>query len=993
MRCHEPIDAYAKSAEIKSVLTYLKTNENLPFEDLKDKLIWLFRALFLNSNLKPLKRIEKSDNLHEYFIYIESIELTNLVEIYKSIDRLSLISLIYFLLRLKTPNPGLSKLCISLLIDPACDMDHIYRVLLQNYLSDSKNSESLDPLVTYDSSIFCSFMCYIITSSDFNSGSSESNLNEKFEVFLRLIQKHSDFFDQSMIYYIVSLLQERIMDRLETTGSCESKAFYVLLTLGTLLDSLFERGFERDLVVESNIDGLLQLGVLYQTIPLPSYLLNLQAKSLEFTKNALLSLDNLLCNDLEDINIPNEFELTQIYNCLKVFQSLITFDALESHSFSSFGSLILKIFSLIQIPDSVQTQMCQSIERLYSKKYFLCCDHLTILKQMLSYSSFTSCPQLRQYPLKALFAMSFNYDNEISNLLDINRDNYPGLFTEVRKIVERNNENPALILRDIYLIFPILDDFNYNKLIYEFYKFENIYKIRDFITALNSYPERLLKSFKKTTISDDCNNWPNNSFIRHFHKFFESKLSIDDYKKIKNDLTPIYPDSSPLETRLYLFILSINPQKKKELDSVNDALFLNVFKYYETDDESGSDFEDNSDICQYIREIVDTYKIPGPIIDSIIERLCQRQPDNLNLMTFAKNSTELLSKVYNSKNKFKIMRNSLLYKNIDLFDLFITIQTRSTTYVTTTTDSSSNWCFELFKLLENPYFDWDSQDKYSFWESISQVGIKGKYKSSEGVIEGLNLFFKAIKNVEDYIYVDRRMTFKLSKKEVNDLDDNAFNSLITEKVKNFNDRKLDIRDLKKSNKGGSNKKRRNNNGNNDQDEILKSKDIEVDSGETLHVSITVYPNGKREAHSPSEDDPSQMKRLTRDERKSLFLDEVKTSKIIANKNKCKIRKYSDYILKPIINDIFKCVFNGSDKFTGRFIGKIFGGPRTNFSIAEDTKIKSVLEMFKIEDNKFTNLLYIKFVNYLLNRKIVSPILKRKLKQVENLDAYSSRIEQ
>jgi hypothetical protein len=987
-------------SQINEILLNLK-NKSQTFEQIKQTLTSLFNAfLFPKSNSKPIKRLKSTNELNKFFEIIEIVSKNYnddhiIWEIFKTIDKRCLITLINYLFKSKSSNNGLFILCKSMLINPISNIDYVYRILINDLSYIFK--PSILKLLCSDQSIIQPFIIFIVTELKFDNDPNNefSNTDEKVKIILELINYDPIHFDNEMIYYMISVLEEPIIDNFENDIKCQKSIMDLILKLDNLIkfekngNEKIENINDNDLILLSKVDKLLQFAIFNQSITIDDYLSNLFHKqNSEFIINSFFSLENLIFYEIDNTTYSTIFEnypWNQIYDYFKFINKFINYHnsrsilipipisiSIENSLLRYWLDLILKIVKINNIPSKyelfLKSSFCKLIKFAYEidKPPF---DHLKFFSLLLSYISFNPSKTLKNSAFDALLEMFSWNENTIIELLQIKKDR-DTFFEKLKTCIETyiSASKAPLILKEIHLnILPNFENFNFNELIYQFYKFRNLDEIDQLRKLVLLYPKNLLNLLKKSKFQESLTNWPINSFYDDFLYFFEVKWYPTHYTQLKNNLTPKYPNLTEKETRLYLYTLSINKQKGK-LNPLTDVLFTNVFEFNR---------EKHPDIFNYSCNILETYKIPDSFIDIFINKICEGNSNLFHLMC----QQVYNSLIYKSENKFKILEEAINKNDENLLFLFLCIQVRPDTKIVNETNNfkmfsnSSNIFTSVFTNIEKSYINWDTSDRLSFWCTISKLAIKQNFFSD--ALNSLDLFIKKIQNEQNYVYVDRRMVILLTKHEVEDLKDDEIDRLISEKVKFYNDKKLDIKNMKKITKEGSKKKTKSSDDN--CEEISKTYDIGVESGETLHVFIKVYPNGKK--GNDNENDMKKLennsKKLTKNERKLLFLDEVQASTVKSSNNQSKIIKFADYIITPIINDIFKGVFKGNNCL-GKFVGLSFES-KLDFSLASDVEIKNELENFTINENKFTNFLFIKFVNYLQNRKIKSSILKKRLK--------------
>lgn len=864
---------------------------------------------------------------------------------------------------------GFPIFCKLLLLKIGKDKFIIYNYLSKNLIFDPLN-QNLIQLISLDSIIFENFIYFIIDNITFNNNYNKINPENAINIIsIFLIHSYDNFLNNiELVDYIIESLHNLILNSISKTDDLISK------TLNLFIEFLNLTYIQKNIITCSNIDKILQFHISIEKLNIENYIKTFNNKDLLWIENSLLSLEFILFPNLTD-NISftsksNQINWNSIILYLNLFSSImnqsINKPNLSSKILRPLFNLLLKLFKIIDIPSNhdlnfkLYSLNILSISYKWNLPPF---DHIKFFNIILSFISFSNNLKIRESSFNCLNSiLDWDKENLIPKLLNIkNSSNFKLIIKDSISFYKIENDY-LNIIKNIFLnLNSKFINFNFIEFFNIFIKFENINLIKFYKNSILSYP----KILKLEIINQLKNLSIDSNLLQYFSIILKDSQSFDELKILKLNSIPLYPGSNKKEIRMYLFSLLLF-KKNRNLDS-NDYMICDMFR-----------FEDFDIINSFI-EIFNTFSIPNQILNEIINCLSKQ---NLILLSIVEKSKNLNYLISLSINKFKLIKPCIIgdsKKFIIFLNFFIDLIHGNKLNLNNDSNLNDDLIIEyLLKHIELSYLEWELIDKLSFWDEFMKISIDSN--QFDKFINNMNHFLRHLSLNKNYVLVNKNIIIPLNSNDVENLSNDELNLLISEKINNFKNLKSnqlkEKLDLNNNNIDKKKKKKQQQKF----EEIHKTQNIQNDlSNNDFNISIIIYPNGKI-INEDLDDNKINSKKLTAIERKELFLKNSSAN----NKIKVEIKgnqsfvitKYSDHIIKLIINDIFKGVFQNKINI-GKMVGILFNS-NYNFAFASDIEILQTLEKFKLNNNDFSNYLFIKLSFYLNSRELLSSLLKKNL---------------
>lgn len=830
-------------------------------------------------------------------------------------------------------------------------------------------------LVTSDRTIFQSFIFHLLTHMNFSKAIQSPSTETNKSICCYLLKTYPALSTESFLDDVAQYVHLYIVNNVQAKHS-RAAAFEILSTVDTLC---YDSG---NLVTCVNIDKISQDLLALGDITVSDYIKGiLLHKENNWIENSVFTLE---CNIFPEIEpffhstIDGEVPWSELNDYLFFYSSLLSHlqKPLNVTALKPLFDVIRVILKLNAVPSdfnlSIKSSICIILKHAYQFD-ITPSDHGECFLVVLSYLTFSPMHELRNLSKDTLITMINWNENVFMDILEVSPKKPHVFLQECEKCFTKyaNGEDYLLIMQYLYVNLQSASSaFRFDELFSVFHAFEDLNLIEHYRIVLSTYPKKLRKRLLETLQSTHL-VWKNISFSLYCGKVLSGNAIT---KKVREMATPLYPEPSIKEVRIYLYTLWLCRKNKNILNRRIDTMMFDMFRY------------DNPDIVSYFVDCFESLKPEIFLTEGLINCLSNQ---NCTLVSIVKKSQNLRHVIAESPKKFEIIKACIAGKTeitTQFIKLLYLIQNGNLLDITVinekgiTAKSKINPYYMLLNVLEKTYINWQPNDRVSFWNSFAACSFNaGEASIIQSAYDGLQLFFKNLEEDNSYVYVDRRMVIHLTKREI---ESRRFHHVLSEKIKEYKNSQELKKTFQKVDSKASTKGRKKEKTDMGEHEILKTKDIEIeDSGETLHVTISIYPNGKK-GEDNEEIITRSHKKLTSTERKHLFLEEaaIKDSdKLI--RNNANIIKYSDHITKLITNDLFKG-FIGGNLSIGKLIGALFH-LKLDFGSVEEDKLLKMLEQARIGSDKLANILFIKLLMYLQNRGISSKRLEVQLKKVEN----------
>lgn len=877
---------------------------------------------------------------------------------------------------LSTYSKGFAIFCKILILNFRSSNNYFIYELFIKYFKLNQKNDVIIYLLNSNFEIFQNFILNIIENIRFFNCYKSISPNDAINVLQQIIEPFPNFLlkNELLLDEIVENLHNFILN-VKNNSANFNKLIEKTLNLLIELQSL---AFNQDnLVTCTNIDNILQFYISTGKFNIKDYIISFEGKDLTWIENSLLSIDNLLFADLDDISFSTESKNINWPLVMKYlnFYSLVVTQSNETKRLLPISILrplyetLLKISKLINIPEShncdFKKYFCTIIS--YAYKFNLTpFDHIRYFSILLSYLSFSPDSNIRKKSFDTINEiLNWDKNNIISKSFKYkDPDNFKEIF--INLISDYKNEINCILLfkRIQHTIDNNFRYFNFVGLLQVFFNFDNLFVIEKYINTISGYTKSLKQLFLKEIENS-------NEFDSYF-KFYIT--SIIQKKIVSNELRyeviPIYPNCSKKQIRMYLYILYI--YKYKQLDD-KDLMILDMFRF------------DDDDIISFFIKIFDSYKLNNSIIKGLIECLSNQ---NLILLSIFKCSLKLYYNLLVDKDKFKLINACVIgekSKNVLFIKFFSEIVQSDEQEI-----SDLHPFYNILKIIGVPYLSWQLTEKLSFWQEIMKIAIT--LDLVDVFIGSFDAFLESLGKCKNYVAVTPTMVIPLTVNEVEKSTAEQFRRLISIKIQAFKNntesnlklvKKVKLQNIIAKSPDKKSVLKRN-------QSIVKNQNVYSDLIENdIPVSITIYPNGKLIEDKTNDLKEKNPPKLNFIERKKLFLTQVSVNgeyKLTINGTRLIITRYSDHLIKIIINDIFKGLFK-TYRYIGEMIGIMFNS-KLSFKTEDDKDIFNCLLRFKINNNKITDYLFIKLAFYLIGRNLTSDNINNK---IEKLGSSNSKI--
>jgi hypothetical protein len=820
----------------------------------------------------------------------------------------------------------------------------------------------------------------------------------KLEFFLNIVGNHLQYLSTELMDHIVISIHDQILNSMESTQTMKSLVYQIMMKIS------IEQISRGQIVTPANVDKILQFAVYTGHLTQSEYIQFLTLfTDTDMVVSSLMSLELLLfphiaeitfSSTIDDVDWESLVSYLDLY-CDFLQKSTVT---LPSYHMRTIYDLILILSKMILIPelyhDKVRLYSCKILNFAYSHD-IVPFDHQRFFHFLLSICTFSLNLELRIAAAETIMSM-IQWEPELLHFVAPASKLKPATFIkkceQILPLVNKAGDHFEIISqfhKQIYLSRIISHSiFNFTELFYELNQFAGIGQMEILKKSIDKYHKNLsdillehMSDFQSYTDNMGGRNIDFPTLTDIISIPLNKPSMVNKYKNMRAAFTPLYPSPSLLETRLYLFILLMNPSKRI-LESA-DLMLRETSKYHS-----------HADVYQALVDVFSTYQMKPKLIDLFIQN---RKREGFILVEIWNECSSFLLSCATYEHKHLILDEYVKSAHagelmafwrffrslIDAQNGKINEEPANIAYMFPR-DIVSRYTF-LLDISLVFYKDWDNAQRNLFWAAFTKSITS--FKSAElEISEGFSLLATILRKDKAYMLTNKNLSVVLCDRIVNENKGEALNSIINEALKTERTRQASLSSTPGENidtkpmATPSQKRKSKRKTSSANEEILKVQNIQLnDSDEVREISIMVYPAGKKTEEDIGdgnhiEEGNDANKKLTPAERKSIFLEEA--HKGVSNITKC----YYFYMTR-IVNDLFKGVFSRNQSI-GKFVGLLFQTD-INFSTASDKKILQVLSRFQPHISDFQTLLFIKFGNYLENRINISH-LKKKLQDAQKL---------
>lgn len=823
------------------------------------------------------------------------------------------------------------------------DLDRSLELLVQRFSIQEKLCEKI---LLSSETCFSQIIVKLVAKVQFADRKSERNADKAINELKSICEYHHRLLNVDLLDYIVFQIHDRVINNEYASIQHRKNAYSLFIVLHRIAY------YMDDLVTVSNIETLIQLAVKEGLVNLNSCQLitMLKGKSENWIDNFLSSLELRLFPNLDSAHSSTPTGLIPWSEVVQYFQFvhfLLSNDIhLDHEKFTALYDLIFRISKIVDVPwefyESLRVSTCDVISDGY-RVGEIPCESLELYDTVLSYLFFSPNETVRSYAMKALVSI-FCYDGEnMKNALNINEGcEFPHIFHKLIPIPVEDRLSYLGFYR-LYTdnISNIVRPPMFSELLYVLYEFPNLKVMQKYFEFLRSLPTQQRETMKELFQNlDPCISWPKNPSNGLFVRFFTIQMTpnppANAVEKVHELVTPLYPKPSRKETRIYLF--SLRRQKKIRISETENFIVFDMLK-----------MEDN-DIQDCLYKVFSTLKLSEYVIHSLINLIREQDEDILDFITSIQNIMMALPK---SVHKFDIIKACLVGDKTK-FDRFLRFFLNLMHIHTSDIRQAANAYSNLLMNVETAYIDWGFDERAVFWDTFFNYTLDQQENHIlEYALRGVNDFFNNLRKREEMIFVDNKSAIVFTRDKIGSYNETELRDFLHREIKKSKDEKERAKRLLSQITLEKNKDRKMHIGSDV--EILKKKSVNTGANE-MEVSITVYPNGKRNAEFK---DVRSNKNLDKGERKKLYRE-------MAALDSSNIADYSSYMINLFRNDIFKSCIKGKTH-VGKFVGLMFNVD-CNFATATNQELKVIFPKVKRCRNFILHeSLYLRFNEYLKTR--------------------------
>ncbi|TID28933.1 hypothetical protein CANINC_002201 [Pichia inconspicua] len=784
------------------------------------------------------------------------------------------------------------------------------------------------------------------------------NVTELLHITEILIQHKPICFDSNLCEYLIKSFHNSIINSSNASKYQKVKVIKIFLKLDTICFEI------QDDVLCSQLDRLFHISIKEDLLSISDYINALAGKSLAWMDNSLASLEIFLIPEFSIWEIPNNFtndSWPSVVRFLEIVHSLRENNINFQRYNKAFLSILDRFLHFKNAPHLFQLEIKLMICKILSVTDWKILKKPKIRLYFMitnSFFLFSPYPELKDQAFKLMMKVVNDFPEDLCTaFIHVYEPKFP---LDLKSCLQYHKSQPFSAQKYIEVSESMIKSFNFDELLNPLFLFDNLDRVFSSVAQIAGLPP-LFKQL--CAVSFSKYNKDGDDVVNHALHSLIFKNDKRMYKSSRDVLTPRYPAPSRKLVRLYLFLLLRNPSERI-LNETFDIGFVDSLRYNEPD------------IISAFKQVFDSYTLPDKFMIQIIDQLANR---NLVILQIIERCSCLKSKIGLYEHRFKLLE-ACVTREMEISQRFIklfwSIENNEIPYERTTEKASPYYL--LFKSVEFLYILWESYERTLFWKYLTEYACR--HSELTELLKQIDPFVKYLRG-KRYVYIDRKLVLPINEKELC-LSDKDFQNCIKTKVRQHNNRMMfkklteEGRLMKKSTKGLKKKS--------DELEILKIKELEIDTKETRKFIVTIYPNGKKvtDDHEQSvEKELKNLRKLTPSERKLLFKTESMSTQSKSNYKERTI-DMSAFIRQRIAIDLFKSSILGY-RHVGLFVGLLFKS-KTNFATASNQEISSVISKFTITHNDLALRLFWWFAHYLRLRNCSNQTIETKLKTVEGL---------
>lgn len=784
------------------------------------------------------------------------------------------------------------------------------------------------------------------------------NVPQMLSITKILIEHSAVSFDSDICELLIKSFHNTILNNLKIAREYKLQAIEIFFSLDSIC---CERN---DAILCSMLDRFFHVAIKQELLLISDYIPNaLLNKSETWIENSILSLETYLIPVDPILNTPNiaEDDWVSIIYLLEIAYHLklngIHFSIYEKKS----SSILNKLSKQISIPHQFQLKikvlMCNILSHtdwnayksLHVRSYFM---------TLNSFFLFSLNIELRTKAFESMMKIINTFPKKLTEAF--HGESQHQFIYDLESCLKDHTTHQFSPERYKDLSSSLIMSFSFDELLNIIYLFDNLDNVLSAAAQISKFPNEFKQICAKSFLSSKQGT---NNDVQKALFFLIFKNNKQTYGWARNVLTPRYPAPSPKLVRMYLFLLLKNPSEKA-LNETIDIGFVDSLRY------------NDIDIVSAFKTVFENYKIPDKFMIHIIDQLSNK---NLILLQIIEQCSCIKLRIASYEHRFKLLEACVTGEpeiRQQFIKFFLSIENNDLTYEKVVFKNKSPY-YSLFKSVEIIYILWESYERTSFWKYLTECALR--HSELSDLLNQIESFVKH-PSAERYVYIDRKLVLPVTKTELL-LSNKDFQLCIKTKLNQHKNR-MTFKKGKEEGKvktitKGAKKKR-------EEEEILKIKELEIDSKETRKFIVTVYPNGKKvtDDHEQSiEKELKNLKKLTPLERKTLFKTEL-MSKQSSSNYKERVIDMSLFIRQRIAIDIFKSTILGYHS-VGLLVGLLFNA-EIDFATASNQEIRSTISKYEVINNDLALRLFWWFANYLRLRNCTNALIKTKLKKVEKL---------